>query len=493
MADKNPSVRVRFAPSPTGYLHVGGARTALFNWLYARKHGGVFILRIEDTDKIRSTEESVGGILSSLRWLGLDWDEGPGVGGQYEPYYQTQRLPFYHAVVEQLLEKGCAYYCYCTEEELRTRRKAALASGKPPGYDQRCRYLSEKQRSDLEAEGKAPAVRFAMPREGETVVEDLIRGQVRFANEQLDDLVILKADQNPTYNFAVVVDDMLMKVSHVIRGDEHLANTPRQIRIYEALGYELPQFAHVSMIFGEDGTKLSKRHGATALSDFRDAGYLPEAIFNFLALLGWAYDDKTEIMPREDIVERFSLEKVNPAPAVFSRQKLEWMNGVYVRQLRQEDLAARVLPFLQAAGLEADERTVRRLVPLIQERIKVLADTVELVDFFFAEEIQYDSLLLVGKKMDARASLDALRRALEVLEELPSFDEETLETALRGVTDELGLKAGQLFGMVRVAVTGKQVAPPLFGTLSVLGRERVLARLSRAEQTLSELVRAETL
>jgi len=493
MADKKPSVRVRFAPSPTGYLHVGGARTALFNWLYARKHGGVFILRIEDTDKIRSTEESVGGILSSLRWLGLDWDEGPGVGGQYEPYYQTQRLPFYHAVVEQLLEQGCAYYCYCTEEELRTRRKAALASGKPPGYDRRCRYLSQKQRSHLEAEGRAPAVRFAMPREGETVVDDLIRGEVRFANEQLDDLVILKADQTPTYNFAVVVDDMLMKISHVVRGDEHLANTPRQIRIYEALGYHLPQFAHVSMILGEDGTKLSKRHGATALSDFRDAGYLPEAIFNFLALLGWAYDDKTEIMPREDIVERFSLEKVNPAPAVFSRQKLEWMNGVYVRQLKQEDLAARVLPFLQAADLEADEQTVRRLVPLIQERIKVLADTVELVDFFFAEEIKYDSLLLVGKKMDARASLDALRRALEVLEQLPSFDEETLETALRGVTDELGLKAGQLFGMVRVAVTGKQVAPPLFGTLSILGRERVLARLGRAEQTLSELARAETL
>jgi glutamyl-tRNA synthetase len=492
MADKNPSVRVRFAPSPTGYLHVGGARTALFNWLFARNRGGVFILRIEDTDKVRSTEESVGGILSSLRWLGLDWDEGPGVGGQYEPYYQTQRLPFYHAVVEQLLEKGCAYYCYCTEEELRTRRKAALASGMPPGYDRRCRYLSDKQRTELEAEGRAPAVRFAMPREGETIVEDLIRGKVRFSNEQLDDLVILKADQTPTYNFAVVVDDMLMKVSHVIRGDEHLANTPRQIRIYEALGYELPQFAHVSMILGEDGTKLSKRHGATALSDFRDSGYLPEAIFNFLALLGWAYDDKTEVMSREDIVERFTLEKVNPSPAVFSRDKLEWMNGVYIRQLNQEDVAARTLPFLQAAGLRADEETMRRLVPLIQERIKILSDTVELVDFFFLEEIQYDSQLLVGKQMDPRASLDALRRVIEILEGLHSFDEETLETALRGLTAELGLKAGQLFGMIRVAVTGKVVAPPLFGTLSILGRERVLARLSQAEQALSELVRAQT-
>ncbi|HUS70797.1 MAG TPA: glutamate--tRNA ligase [Anaerolineae bacterium] len=491
MAEKNPSVRVRFAPSPTGYLHVGGARTALFNWLFARNRGGVFILRIEDTDKVRSTEDSIGGILSSLRWLGLDWDEGPGVGGQYEPYFQTQRLPFYHAVVEQLLEKGCAYYCYCTQEELRARRKAALASGKAPGYDRRCRHLSAQERAELEAKGRAPAVRFAMPREGETVVDDLIRGQVRFANEQLDDLVIMKADQTPTYNFAVVVDDMLMKVSHVIRGDEHLANTPRQIRIYEALGYELPRFAHVSMILGEDGTKLSKRHGATALGDFRDSGYLPEAIFNFLALCGWAYDDKTEIMSRADIVERFTLEKVSPSPAVFSREKLEWMNGVYIRDLKQDDVAARLLPFLQAAGLEADEETVRRLVPLIQERIKVLADAIELVDFFFAEEIQYDRQLLVGQKMDALASLKALRRVLETLEGVPSFDEETLEKTLREVTAELGLKAGQLFGMVRVAVTGKQVAPPLFGTLSILGRERVLARLGRAEQALSDLVLAQ--
>jgi glutamyl-tRNA synthetase len=491
MVEKNPKVRVRFAPSPTGYLHVGGARTALFNWLFARNRGGVFILRIEDTDTVRSTEDSVGGILSSMRWLGLDWDEGPGVGGQYEPYFQTQRLPFYHAVIEQLLEKGCAYYCYCTQEELRTRRKAALASGKAPGYDRRCRHLSDKERAEFEADGRLPAVRFAMPREGETVVEDLIRGQVRFANEQLDDLVIMKADHTPTYNFAVVVDDMLMKVSHVIRGDEHLANTPRQIRIYEALGYELPRFAHVSMILGEDGTKLSKRHGATALSDFRDSGYLPEAMFNFLTLLGWAYDDKTEIMSREEIVQRFALEKVSPSPAVFSREKLEWMNGVYIRQLKQDDLAGRILPFLQASGLEADAGTVRRLVPLIQERIKVLGDAVELVDFFFAEKVQYDRNLLVGNKMDARASLEALKRVLEILERIPSFDENTLETNLRQVTAELELKAGQLFGIIRVAVTGKQVAPPLFGTLSILGRERVLARLRRAEEALSELVRAD--
>jgi glutamyl-tRNA synthetase len=491
MTDIDGPVRVRFAPSPTGYLHVGGARTALFNWLFARNHGGVFVLRIEDTDKIRSTEESIGGILSSLDWLGLDWDEGPGVGGDYEPYFQTQRLPFYQAVVEQLLERGSAYYCYCTQEELQARRRAALASGQAPRYDRRCRHLSNRERAALEAEGRKPAVRFAMPLEGETVVHDLIRGEVHFANEQLDDLVIMKSEATPTYNFAVVVDDMLMKISHVIRGDEHLANTPRQIRIYEALGYELPRFAHVSMILGEDGAKLSKRHGATALSDFRDSGYLPEAMFNFLALLGWAYDDKTELMSREEIVERFTLEKINPSPAIFSRDKLEWMNGVYIRDLEEDDLVARLMPFLQQAGLSADEGTMHRLVPLIQERMKRLTDVVDLVDFFFTEDLRYDPQLLIGKKMDPATSLEALRRAYQVLEEMPSFDEETLEASLRGLTEELGLKAGQLFGIVRVAVTGKVVAPPLFGTLNILGQERVLVRLQRADEALDRLVSSE--
>jgi glutamyl-tRNA synthetase len=491
MIENRQPVRVRFAPSPTGYLHVGGARTALFNWLFARNQGGTFVLRIEDTDKARSTEESTGGILSSLHWLGLDWDEGPGVGGDYEPYFQMQRTPFYQAAMEQLLEKERAYYCYCTQDELKARRQAALVAGRPPGYDRRCRHLSSRERAAFEAEGRKPVVRFAMPLEGETVVEDLIRGEVRFANDQLDDLVIVKADGAPTYNFAVVVDDMLMRISHVIRADEHLANTPRQIRIYEALGYPLPQFAHVSMILGEDGSKLSKRHGATAVSEYRESGYLPEAMFNFLALLGWAYDDKTEIMSRDEIVERFSLAKVNPSPAIFSREKLDWMNGVYIRSLAKDDLAERLLPFVESAGLQADEETVRRLVPLIQERVKLLGDAVELVDFFFTEQISYEPQLLIGKKMDVSDSLKALKRVVEVLQEAPSFDEATLETVLRRLVEELGLKAGQLFGIIRVAVTGKRVAPPLFGTLSILGRERVLARLGEAEALLADLVLSE--
>jgi len=491
MTEDSQSVRVRFAPSPTGHLHVGGARTALFNWLFARNQGGVFVLRIEDTDKIRSTEESTGGILSSLHWLGLDWDEGPGVGGEYEPYFQMQRIPFYQAAMEQLLTTGKAYHCYCTQEELKSRRQAAMAEGRPPGYDRRCRHLSSGERAALEAEGKKSVVRFAMPMEGETVVHDLIRGDVHFANDQLDDLVIVKADGTPTYNFAVVVDDMLMRISHVIRAEDHLANTPRQIRIYEALGYALPQFAHVSMILGEDGTRLSKRHGATAVAEYRESGYLPEAMFNFLALLGWAYDDKTELMSRDEIIERFTLEKVTPSPAIFSKDKLDWMNGVYIRGLAGDDLARRLLPFLASAGLEADQDTVRRLVPLIQERVKLLSDAVELVDFFFTDEIVYEPQLLVGKKMGSSDSLDALRRALQALEEVPSFDESALEDVLRALVDELGVKAGQLFGIIRVAVTGKTVAPPLFGTLSILGRERTLARLHTAEDLLADLVVSE--
>ncbi len=486
--DHAQPVRVRFAPSPTGYLHVGGARTALFNWLFAHHHGGVFILRIEDTDRWRSTKESVGGILSSMRWLGLNWDEGPGVGGECEPYFQMQRLPFYRAVMEQLLERGKAYYCYCSPEELADRRRAALAAGKPPGYDMRCRHLTHRERAAFEADGRKPAVRFAMPLEGETVVDDLIHGQVTFANEQLDDLVIMKADGTPTYNFAVVVDDMLMRISHVIRADEHLANTPRQIRIYEAFGYPLPTFAHVSMILGEDRAKLSKRHGATSLSDYRDSGYLPEAMFNFLALLGWAYDDKTEIMTREETVEHFRLEKVNPAPAVFSKDKLVWMNGVYIRKLRADDLATRLMPFLEKDGLEVDMDTAQRLVPLIQERIKTLADAVGLVDFFFQKEINYEPQLLIGKKMEAADSLAALKNVQQVLGELSAFDEEMLESTLRDLAEQMGLRAGQLFGIIRVAATGKAVAPPLFGTLSVLGKERVLNRINKAQEALADIV-----
>jgi glutamyl-tRNA synthetase len=491
MIDDTGMVRVRFAPSPTGYLHVGGARTALFNWLFARHYGGVFVLRIEDTDRVRSTEESLGGILSSLRWLGLDWDEGPAVGGQFEPYFQTQRLPFYGAVAEQLLEQGKAYYCYCTPEELIERRKAALAAGKSPGYDRRCRSLSEKKRAVFEAEGRRPAIRFAMPTEGETAVDDLIHGRVTFANERLDDLVIVKADGTPTYNFAVVVDDMLMAISHVIRGDEHLANTPRQIRIYEALGYPLPKFAHVSMILGEDRTKLSKRHGATSIADYRDSGYLPEAMFNFLALLGWAYDDKTEIMSREEIIERFALEKVSPSPAVFSKEKLDWMNGVYIRSLQTDDLARRLVPFLGRAGLKTDVETLQRIAPLIQERIKGLADATELVDFFFREDLSYDPQLLVGKKMTAADSLPALTVARKAMEGLATFDEQALENTLRPLAAQLGIKAGDLFGIVRVAVTGKRVTPPLFGTLSILGKKRVLARVQAAEEALADLVHSE--
>jgi len=487
----NKTVRVRFAPAPTGYLHVGGARTALYNWLFARHHQGAFVLRIEDTDQVRSTEESVGGILHSLHWLGLDWDEGPEVGGDLGPYFQMQRLHFYRAAAEQLLEEKKVYFCYCTPEELKERREAALARGETPGYDRRCRDLSPRERATLEAQGRKPALRFAMPLEGETVVHDLVRGDVHFANQQLDDLIIVRADGLPTYNFAVVVDDILMQITHVIRGDEHLANTPRQIRIYEALGHTPPQFAHVSMILGLDRAKLSKRHGAISVSDYQDAGYLPEAMVNFLALLGWAYDDKRELFTREELIEHFALEKVNPAPSVFSEEKLDWMNGVYIRQLEPDDLAKRLLPFLRKTGLDADVERALRLVPLIQERMKVLSDGVELVDFFFQEEIAYDPQLLIGKEMTAQESRAALKVTGKRLEKLPLFDEESLEKALRRLADDLSLTAGQLFSIIRIAVTGKKVAPPLFGTLAVLGRRRALRRIDLALEHLARLAGSE--
>ncbi|MCJ7668397.1 MAG: glutamate--tRNA ligase, partial [Anaerolineae bacterium] len=424
-------------------------------------------------------------------WLGLDWDEGPEVGGELGPYFQMQRLHFYRAAAERLLDEKKAYLCYCTPEELKERRKAALARGQTPGYDRRCRELSSKERATLESQGRKPALRFAMPLEGETVVHDLVRGDVHFANQQLDDLIIMRADGFPTYNFAVVVDDILMQMTHVIRADEHLTNTPRQIQIYEALGHNPPQFAHVSMILGLDHTKLSKRHGATSVSDYRDAGYLPEAMVNFLALLGWAYDDKRELFTREELIDYFGLEKVNPAPSIFSEEKLDWMNGLYIRQLEPDDLARRLLPFLKKAGLEADIDTVRRLVPLIQERMRVLSDSIELVDFFLKEEIAYDPQLLIGKKMTAQESHAALKVTRERLENLSLFDEESLENALRNLADELCLTAGQLFSIIRIAVTGKMVAPPLFGTLAVLGKERALWRIDLALEHLARLAQSE--
>ncbi len=480
------TVRVRFAPSPTGYLHVGGARTALFNWLFARHHNGVFILRIEDTDRTRFVPEALEDIMESLRWLGLEWDEGPEVGGDYGPYFQSQRLDIYQKYAKQLVDSGHAYYCYCSPERLARVREEQRRRGEPDvGYDRHCRYLTAKERAEYEAQGIVPVVRLKVPLEGQTSFHDVLHGDITVDNAKLDDLVLLKSDGYPTYHLANVVDDHLMGISHVMRADEWLPSVPKHVLLYQAFGWDIPIYAHLPVILAPTGKgKLSKRHGGVAVHEFREEGYLPEAMVNFLARVGWAYDDKTEFFTRQELIEKFSLEGVSKSPAAFSYDKLEWMNGVYIRMLPPDELARQLMPFLERAGLTADLPTVRRLVPLIQERLKKLSEVVEWVDFVFVDQLNYDPALLVGKKMTAEESLAALRKARETLAALPDFEEETLEKALRALVKELGLKAGQLFGILRGAVTGKKVAPPLFGTLSILGQERALKRIDQALEVL---------
>jgi glutamyl-tRNA synthetase len=492
------TVRVRFAPSPTGYLHVGGARTALFNWLFARQHNGAFILRIEDTDRKRYEPEAVGNILESLRWLGLEWDEGPEVGGDYGPYYQSQRLDIYQNYAQQLIDSGHAYRCYCSPERLAQVREEQRRRGEPDlGYDRHCRYLTAKERAEYEAQGIVPVVRLKVPLEGQTSFHDVLHGDITVDNARLDDLVLLKSDGYPTYHLANVVDDTLMEISHIMRADEWLPSIPKHILLYDAFGWEIPVYAHLPIILSPTGKgKLSKRHGGVAVHEFQQEGYLPEAMVNFLARVGWAYDDKTEFFTRQELIDKFSLEGVSKSPAAFSYDKLDWMNGVYIRELAQDDLYERLIPFL-ASGLGLAERELRQrketreIIPLIQERLKKLTDAAEWVDFVFIDRISYEPLLLVGKKMTAAESLTALRRAQEILAALPDFGEETLDVALRALADKLGLKADQLFGIIRVAATGKKVAPPLFGTLNILGRERVLKRLGDAEEALEGLQTSE--
>jgi glutamyl-tRNA synthetase len=487
-------VRVRFAPSPTGYFHLGSARSLLFNWLFARRHGGQFVLRIEDTDRTRYHAEAVPDMLEGMRWLGLDWDEGPEVGGPYGPYYQSERLPLYREYAQVLLNSGHAYTCYCTPKELAQRRKEQQRRGERAGYDRRCRDLTEAQRAEKEAQGPVPVIRLKVPLSGETAFTDLIRGEIRFQNEQLDDLILLKSDGFPTYHLAVVVDDHFMHISHVMRADEWIPTTPQRILIYQALGWEPPLIAHLPLILSPTGHgKLSKRKTVDAngrehevlVHEFRAAGYLPEAMFNFLALMGWSYDDKTEILSRKKIIDSFDLAHVSPAPAKLSYEKLDWMNGMYMRSLEVDDLAARTLPFLTDAGLVADAETVRRITPLIQERMVTLADAAEWTDFFFTDHLDYEPQLLIQKKMTAEQALQVLAISQQALSDLPAFDEASIEEALRAASDASGLKPRQFFGTLRVATTGKKVAPPLFGSLAILGREKVLARLAQAQRMLA--------
>lgn len=485
-------VRVRFAPSPTGDLHVGGARAALFTWLFARRHGGDFILRIEDTDRRRYVEGSVEGITSALEWLGLHWDEGP--------IFQSERLEIYREHAEQLLASGHAYECFCTPERLEQVRAEQRARKEPPGYDRRCRNLSAEEIAEFRAQGITPAIRFKMPETGTTLVPDLLRGQISFENRLLEDPVILKSDGFPTYHLAAMVDDHLMEISHVTRGEEWLPSAPLHVRIIQAFGWELPVFVHLPVILRPDGKgKLSKRDGAVGVHEYQRGGYLPEAMINYLALLGWSYSADEEIFSREELIASFRLEDVSPSPARFSFDKLAWMNQYYINHiLTLDDLTARCVPYLQEAGLVGDAASdpasaeyahVREVVSLLKDRLKVLTEIVELSSFFFAEETEdYPADLLVPRKTEPAAIVPALRRVQEVLADVDFSDEAAMEQQLRALATEVGLKAGQLFMPIRVAVTGRTVSPGLFETLRVLGKERTLARLAVAQEKLEAYV-----
>jgi glutamyl-tRNA synthetase len=457
-------VRVRFAPSPTGHLHVGGARTALFNWLFARHHRGVFILRIEDTDRARSTDENLGAILDALRWLELDWDEGPPAPG----YRQSERLDLYRRAAERLRDAGRAYYCDCPPPQLEAERKAAEARKETFRYSGRCR----------DRRLTAGALRLRIPDEGATVVHDLIHGPVEFDYRQLDDWILVRTDGTPTYNFCVVVDDVDMRISHVIRGNDHLSNTPKQVLAYEALGYPVPTFAHVSMILGPDRARLSKRHGATAVQAYREEGILPEAMVNYLVRLGWSHGDQ-EIFTRAELIERFDIKDVSSAGAVFDRAKLEWLSQEYIKAAGGARLATLVRPFLAAAGLTApDDARLAAMLETLRERAKTLREMVEVGRFYFERPTRYDDA--ARARLFTPAGAERLAMLIERLSTVEPFAAPALEALYRELAAGLGLKLVDLAQLTRLAVTGGTASPPLFDVLTLLGRAEVLARLRAA-------------
>jgi len=487
--DNESQVRVRFAPSPTGHPHVGNIRTALFNWLFARHHGGVFVLRIEDTDAARKVEGAVESIVDGLTWLGLNWDEGP--------IFQSDRLPLYQDAAARLIESGAAYRCFCTSERLEQVRAEQSRLKQPPRYDGRCRGLEPHEVANRLAAGEQSVVRFKTPLQGETTFFDRIRGDVTFSNAILNDYVLLKSDGYPTYHLANVVDDHDMRITHILRADEWISSTPLHVMLYSAFGWTPPQFAHLPMILGPDKSKLSKRHGATTVIEYREEGYLPEALFNFLALLGWSLDDKTELFTRDDLVASFTLERVGKTAAIFDKPKLDWMNGVYIRGLTPEAFAACSLPYLDhslpaSVSRPLDREYVATVSALVQERVKVLSELGELCDFFFVDELDYAVDALIPKGMDGLQTLAALKAVREAADGDIAWDTQSLESVIRPLCEVLGLSAKQLFGVVRVALTGKTAAPPLFATMEVLGRRRCIARLDRASTVLGASPQAST-
>jgi glutamyl-tRNA synthetase len=464
------NIRVRFAPSPTGTLHIGGARTALFNWLYARNKNGQLILRLEDTDNKRSTDDSAAGIVDGLRWLGLNWDEGPDIGGPYGPYRQSERLSIYQHYLNKLLAEGKAYYCFCSEDELKAQREKAQGEKENYYYGGNCLALGPDEIAERLAQGLKPVIRLKVPRSGSTIVHDLVRGAVEFSNNLLDDFIIAKSDGWPTYNFAVVIDDYTMKISHVIRAEEHLSNTPKQLMVYNALGITPPCFAHVSMILAPDRSKLSKRHGATSVQEFRDDGYLPEALFNYLALLGWSHGEDHDIFTRDEIRKRFSLNDVSRSAAIYDIQKLAWMNGHYIASVDVKQIVELINDEAEQRGwLRSDNKEYfTNVIDLVRSRAKTIKEILDASQYFFEDPTGYDTKG-IEKYFWQTDSTNNLAAVLDIIKNLHSFNAVQLETAMRTKAEDLRLKAAELIHPTRLAISGRTNTPGLFEIMELLG------------------------
>lgn len=497
MAEELKPVRVRFAPSPTGHMHLGSGRTALYDYLIARKTGGQFILRIEDTDRKRYVPGAEEELIEGLHWLGLNWDEGPDVGGPYAPYRQSERGEIYREYARKLVEMGQAYYCFCTPDRLERVRQEQQKRKEIIRYDGTCRSLDPDEALRRVARGERHVIRFKAPREGSTTVRDLLRGEITVENQTIDDFVLLKSDGLAVYHLAAMVDDYLMNITHVIRGSEWLPTFPLHSLIYRAFGWEEPVWVHLSVFLKPSGKgKMSKREAAELgkdgysifIADLKKSGYLPEAVVNWIALMGWSYDDHTEFFTLPDLIEKFSLERLNPAPAAINFTKLDHFNGLHIRSLPTGELAMRLRPFLEAAGLVVDPKILEKVVPIVQQRLATLDDVVDMAGFFFRGQVYPRVEELVGKDLSPKESAEIARKSHEVLASVENFNAENTESVMRQLVEELGLSAGQVFSILRVAITGQKVSPPLFESMEIIGKQKTLQRILNAARLLENLV-----
>jgi glutamyl-tRNA synthetase len=496
MADKITKARVRFAPSPTGLTHLGSARTALYNYLIAQQTGGQFILRIEDTDQKRYDPNAEKDLTTSLKWLGLKWDEGPDVGGPHAPYYQSKRMNIYRKHAEQLVEADKAFYCFCSAEELKVVREGQQKRHEQPHYSGKCRIIPAEEAKQRVKAGESHVIRFKTPKEGSITVTDALRGEITVENRNVDDMVLLKSDGHAVYHLAAMVDDHIMEITHVFRGEEWLPSLPLHAHIYQAFGWQQPQWVHLSVFLKPSGKgKMSKRETeemrltgqSIFVKDLAEMGYLPEGVVNWIALMGWSYDDHTEFFAMQDLIEKFSIEKLIPSPSAIDFKKLDHFNGLHIRAMNEKELMQRLLPYFEKAGYQVDLNILAKAIPLIQTRMTTLDEGPELAGFLFKDEITVPAEMMVGKNMTAVGSGAALKKAVSILEVLPEFTAASAEEPMRAVADELGLKAGQLFGILRNVVTGQEISPPLFESMELVGREKVLARIKAAIATLEKM------